>query len=173
MSNRMAERIARERAGREGYKRKRRYTSDKALRKISELTVVVAGKPETFDIEQEVSIDGEPDEVLATHVQRYLFWRRLMVAASKARRDAEFSLEEYTERLRFAYRMRLERDARTGGPRVTESLVTSEVRSNPDYGAKIAELNRLLETEETCRMMVDAFDHRKTVLMKAWKADTV
>jgi len=173
MPRTMAERIAGEKHRGEKYGRKKRYTSDKALRKIADLTVMVGGKPLTFNLEDEVSIDGEPDDVLSTHVQRYLFWRRLLVSASKARRDAEHGLEEYTERLRHGYRIRLDREAQSGGPRVTESLVSSEVRTDPDYGAKVSALNGLLETEETCRMMVDAFDHRKTVLMKAWKADTV
>ncbi len=173
MRNKMAERLARLEGERGA--RKRRHTSDKMLRKVSELTVNVKGEDVTFDIEEEVSIDGEPSEVLSTHVKRFLFWKRLLVAASKVRRDLEFGNEEYAERLRFAYRIRLERDAENArsSKRVTEKMIESEVRTDPDYAQRVAKMHAAIETEETCRMMVDAFEHRKVVLMKAWKADVV
>lgn len=138
-------------------------TSDRALRLIDELTLVVNGKEIQFSIREELGLPEEPTEaIMIRHHTRYAFWRKMLSDMAARRRDMQDHLEETMAFVDMGLRELYQKD----GSDYTEQSLRSETAVAPKVKAIKEDLRRVLWEEDQCRMMCEAFEHRKAVLMK-------
>jgi len=142
-----------------------RMSSLKALRQVDKIVLRVRGKKMVFSIRKELKIARQHD-VDMYQAEKYAFWRRIANEVGKERTKAERHLADQHD---IATALMPEVLKEEGKPR-SDSQIRANVRLQPKVSEAQAKLDRLVWMEDLVRLMVDAFEHRKAVLMKMKRA---
>jgi len=145
-----------------------RGRSAKALRYIKDIDLRLgeAKKKFRFNVIEELRITQSNSGIIE-HAERFAFWRRMQAEMTMHRRQTEQELEEMRANLSLQFREQLKDE----GKSTTEATISAMLRSDPGVYAVQTKLNRALYDEDICKMMVESFDHRRTVIMKLTKSE--
>lgn len=141
-----------------------RTSSRSALRHVDRIVLTFNGVRYKFSIENELRIkrrDGEGALDLY-QAERFAFWKRVLVEKRRARRDIERKYQEERD----WKTVQVPELLRKEGMLRTESQVQANVRLQDGVGVLKEKLDNALYEEDLAQLMCDAFEHRRTVLMK-------
>lgn len=140
-------------------------SSLKALNLVDRIVLRIRGKKVVFSIRDELKISREHD-VDMYQAEKYAFWRRLANILGSARTKAERELSKQHD---IATALMPEVLKEQGKMR-SDSQIRANVRMQPKVLEAQVQLDKLVWMEDLARMMVDAFEHRRAVLMKKKRA---